>query len=38
MNIIKVAKQIKDEEARLMLEHPEDYPPEWIKNCKERLK
>jgi len=37
MNIIDVAKQIKDEDARKILDAPENFPQDWIDNAKMRL-
>lgn len=38
MNIIQIAKMIKDEEAINILENPENFPKEWIENAKERMR
>lgn len=37
MKITDVAKQIKDEDAELILSHPEDFPKDWVDNAKLRL-
>jgi len=37
MNLIDIAKIIKDKEAKSILEHPEDFPDGWIKNAEYRL-
>ena len=38
MSLTDVAKELKDEDARKILEHPENFPDDWVENAKERLK
>jgi len=37
MGIIQIAKMIKDEEARNILSHPEDFPDELVEYAKSRF-
>lgn len=37
MNIINIAKSIKDEDAQKILSNPECFPSDWIDNAKRRL-
>jgi len=37
LNILEIAKQIKDEEAKTLLEHPEDFPEEWVEIARRRF-
>ena len=38
MNMIDSAKQIKDEDAKIILEHPENFPIDWVENAKDRFR
>jgi len=37
MNILEIAKQLKDEDARTILKHPELFPIDWVENARNRL-
>lgn len=37
INLIELAKRIKDDDAREILKHPEDFPEDWVIHAKERL-
>lgn len=38
MNILQLAKKIKDENAQEVLDNPKDYPKDWVRKARKRLK
>ena len=36
INILQLARKIKDEDALKILENPENFPKDWIDNAKRR--
>ena len=37
LNIVEVAKKLKDEDARKILKYKENFPIDWVENAKSRL-